>query len=99
MKKGIVVALAVTGSLALGPSALAATAEPAGLLPGTYTPQDHGKGWDGKKHDKGHGHHHHGHGGHHHGHHGHHHGDGAHASDYHSHREHPRHDHGHHHHH
>lgn len=101
MKRGIVVALAVTGSLVLGPTALAATAEPSGLLPGTYAPQDHGKKWDGHKHDKKKkkkGHHHHRHDGHHHHHRHHrHHGDGAHASDYHSHREHPRHDHRHHH--
>src|SRR5688572_10452986 len=98
MRKGIVVALAVTGSLVVGPAALAATAEP--FLPGTHTPQhsghDHGKNSD---HDKKHGkwkkddHGHHGHHGHGHGHHGHGHhphDDGAHASDYHSHRQHPR---------
>jgi hypothetical protein len=47
MRKGFVVALAVTGSLVMGPAALAATAEPSGALPGLYTPQhaghDHGK--------------------------------------------------------
>ena len=95
MRKGIVVALAVTGTLMVGPAARAATAEPSGLLPGTYTPQhsghDHGKKADhdekhGKKDGHGHGHGHHGHG-----HHHHHHHDGAHASGgYDSHREHPR---------
>ena len=75
MRKGIVVALAVTGSLVVGPAALAATAEPSGFLPGAYTPQhsghDHGKKSD---HHKKHGkwkkddHHGHGHGGHGHGH-------------------------------
>jgi len=102
MRKGIVVALAVTGSLVVGPAALAATAEPSGFLPGAYAPQhsgsDHGKKSDhDKKHGKwkksgrkdDHGHHGHGHG-HDHGHHHHH--DGAHASGgYDSHREHPRH--------
>ncbi len=97
MRKGFVVALAVTGSPMVGPAALAATAEPSGALPGFYTPQhsghDHGKKGDHEKdkkskHDHGHHHgHHHGHG---HGHH-HHHGDGAHASGgYDEHREHPR---------
>ena len=106
MRKGIVVALAVTGSLVVGPAALAATAEPSSFLPGAYTPQHsghgHGKKSDhGDKHDKGkkswkkdahdhHGHGHHGHG-HGHGHHHHHHDDGAHASGgYDSHRSHPR---------
>jgi hypothetical protein len=102
MRKGIVVALAVTGSLVVGPAALAATAEPSGFLPGAYRPQhsghDHGKKSDhGKKHGKGkkddhhgHGDGDHGHGGHGHGHH-HHHDDGAHASGgYDSHRSHPR---------
>ncbi len=106
MRKGIVVALAVTGSLMAGPAARAATAEPSGAVPGTYTPQhsghDHGKKSDhGDKHGKkswkkddhghhGHGHGHHGHG-HGHGHHHHHHDDGAHASGgYDSHRSHPR---------
>jgi len=97
MRKGIVVALAVTGSLVVGPAALAATAEPSGFLPGAHTPQhsghDHGKKAD---HDKKHGKwkkswkkdDHHGHG---HGHHHHHHDDGAHASGgYDSHRSHPR---------
>lgn len=100
MKKGIVVALAVTGSLVAGPAALAATAEPSGFVPGSSTPQhsghDHGKKSDhDKKHGKlkkdghGHGKGHHGHG-HGHGHHGHH-DDGAHASGgYDSHRSHPR---------
>ncbi len=87
MRKGIVVALAVTGSLMAGPAARAATAEPSGAVPGTYTPQhsghDHGKKSDhGDKHGKkswkkdDHGHHGHGHGHHGHGHghgHGHHH--------------------------
>ncbi|MGH9009890.1 MAG: hypothetical protein ACRDYF_08605 [Acidimicrobiia bacterium] len=103
MRKGIVVALALTGSLLVGPAALAAPVEPSGALPGTYTPQhsghDHGKKYDKSKkswkkshkskesHGHGHGH------GHHHGHgHGHHHhGDSAHASGgYDSHRSHPR---------
>ena len=92
MRKGFVVALAVTGSLVVGPAALAAPVEQSGALSGFYKPQhsghDHGKK-DDKKHNKwkkhGHGHSH-GHG---HGHHHHH--DGAHASGgYDSHREHPR---------
>ena len=55
MRKGFVVALAVTGSLAVGPAALAATAQPSGALPGLYTPQhaghDHGKKPDKPKKD------------------------------------------------
>lgn len=100
MRKGIVVALALAGSLMVGPAARAATAEPSGVAPGTYTPQhsghDHGEKSDhGKKHGKEKkGHHGHGHGhgqGHGHGHHHHHHDDGAHASGgYDSHRSHPR---------
>lgn len=105
MRKGIVVALAVTGAVMVGPAARAATAEPSGAVPGTYTPQhsghDHGKKSDhGDKHGKkkswkkdDHDHHGHGHGhhGHGHGHHHHHHDDGAHASGgYDSHRSHPR---------
>ena len=100
MRKGIVVALAITGSLMAGPAARAATTDPSGAIPGTYTPQhsghDHGEKSDhGDKHGKGkkswkkddHGHHGHDHHGH-----GHGHGDGAHASGgYDSHREHPRH--------
>jgi hypothetical protein len=47
MNKGIVAALALTGSLLVGPAALAAPAEPSGNVPGSYTPQhaghDHGK--------------------------------------------------------
>jgi hypothetical protein len=100
MRKVYVVALAVTGLLVGGPTALAAP-EPSGNLPGYDTPQhssghDHGKkahdhnkhdkGKKSSKHDDGHGHGHHDHA---HGHH--HHGDGAHASGgYDSHRSHPR---------
>ena len=96
MRKGVVVALAVTGSLMVGPSALAATAEPSGVLPGSYRPahagHDHGKKDDKKKDEKKVGKPKHWHGksdgnwDHHH------HGDSAHASGgYDSHREHPRH--------
>ena len=101
MRKSIVVALAVTASLLVGPAALAASAEPSGALPGSYSPQhaghDHGKKDESKKKDKDdkkgkdekkskHGYvRDHGGGDHHH------HGDGAHASGgYDSHREHPR---------
>ena len=96
MRKGFVVALAVTGSLALGPAALAATAEPSGALPGRFTPQhaghDHGKkpdkpkkddkkGKKGKKYSKKSFDGHDGHDhGHDHDHWHHHHGDSAHAS-------------------
>ena len=56
MRKGFVVALAVTGSLAVGPAALAATAEPSVAIPGRYTPQhaghDHGKKPDKPKKDE-----------------------------------------------
>lgn len=52
-KKGIVVALAVTGSLVVGPAALAVPAGPSGALPGYDTPQhaghDHGKKDEPKK--------------------------------------------------
>jgi hypothetical protein len=98
MRKGFVVALAVTGSLVVGPAALATPAEPSGALPGYFTPQhsghDHGKKDEHKKHKKykkskhshDHGHRH----DHDHGHH-HHHDDSAHASGgYDSHRRHPR---------
>lgn len=56
MRKGIVVALAVTGSLVVGPAALAASADPSGPLPGYSTPQhadhDHGKKAGPKNKDK-----------------------------------------------
>jgi len=96
MRKGIVVALAVTGSLMVGPAGLAAPTDASGALPDTYSPQhaghDHGKKGDKKKDDdkkkgdkkkggKSKHWHGHGHGGHHHHHHHHHHdGDSAHAS-------------------
>ena len=85
MRKGIAVVLAVTGSLFVGPAALAAPVTP------QHAGHDHGKKSDhGKKHDKWkkHDHRHDHHGDHHH-HHHHHHGDSAHASGgYDSHREH-----------
>jgi hypothetical protein len=105
MQKVTVAVLAVTGSLLVGPAALAAPVDPAGNVPGYYTPQhaghDHGKKPNKprpkpKKPDKhSHGYsdgHHYGHDhGHHYGHH-HHDDDSAHASGgYDSHRHHPRH--------
>jgi hypothetical protein len=104
MRKGIVGALVLTGSLLAGPAALAAPVEPSGALPGTYTPQhaghDHGKKDDKKKDDDkkkgdkkkgGKSKHWHGHSHYDHHHHHHHDGDSAHASGgYDSHREHPR---------
>ena len=97
-----ITALAISGLLVAGPSALAVvSAQPAGALPGyglEHSGHDHHKP---KKHRHGHGHGHghdghghgHGHHGHGHGHHhGHHHGDSAHASGgYDAHRRHPRH--------
>jgi hypothetical protein len=103
MHKVTVAALAVTGSLVVGPAALAAPIDPSGNVPGVYTPQhaghDHGKKPNKpkpkpKKPDKHYHGDHYGHDhGHHYGHHhGHHHGDdSAHASGgYDSHRRHPR---------
>jgi hypothetical protein len=106
MNKGVAAAaLALTGSLLVGPAAVAAPVEPSGALPGLYTPQhaghDHGKKpaktkkgdkKGGKKYSKKSydGHdHEHGHG--HDDWHHHHHDDSAHASGgYDSHRSHPR---------
>ena len=51
MRKRFLVALVVTGSLVVGPTALATAAEPSGTLPGYDTPQHSGHN-HGKKHGK-----------------------------------------------
>ena len=95
MNKGIVFALALSGSLMVGPAALAAPVDPGGSLPGyglEHAGHDHGPPPDRPRHDdrrcdcRDHDHGH-GHGDHH----GHHDDDSAHASGgYDSHRQHPR---------
>ena len=97
MNKGIVFALALSGSLMVGPAALAAPVDPGSSLPGyglEHAGHDHGPAPDRPRHDDRHcdcHDHDHGHGEHHGDRHGHDDDDSAHASGgYDSHRRHPR---------